>query len=110
VLLLLIVFSGYAIIRTAVPPWWVPVISLIYVGCHGGLRIEQWFVHFPRRTKLTMQRVYRCQGCNCDQYALQCSSWYEYHASHLQRTAAQSPRRLKPGCLTALLLYPSTWF
>ena len=24
VLLLLIVFSGYAIIRTAVPPWWVP--------------------------------------------------------------------------------------
>ena len=40
-LLLLIVFSGYAIIRTAVPPWWVPLISLIYVGIHGGLRIEQ---------------------------------------------------------------------
>ena len=43
-LLLLIVFSGYAIIRTAVPPWWVPA-SLSGVSGPQFHLVMQWMVH-----------------------------------------------------------------
>ena len=44
VLLLLIVFSGYAIIRTAVPPWWVSVCFRGVCGCQRRL-VCKWVVH-----------------------------------------------------------------
>ena len=66
-LLLLIVFSGYAIIRTAVPPWW--VLASFSVVCGSQLHpVRQWMV-----CVCLMMRTPHCLGTHTQKAGI--DSW-----------------------------------